>query len=78
MSSPLHLNDDDSDGELGEDLKIRPPMDKSEYPHGNAVKLPGDLEHKNLLENMLHILLERMRVFEWPKQLLARRGFSGH
>jgi hypothetical protein len=58
ISALMRLNENDLDGELGEDLKYVLKWTKNNIYSGETMKVPDDLEHKKLVEKMMHIMLE--------------------
>jgi hypothetical protein len=59
VAALLRLKDDDlPPGDLREDLKFVLKWTKDNVMNAEVIKLPDDIEHKLLVEKMLHILLE--------------------
>lgn len=58
VSALIRLNDDDLSGELGGDLAHILNWTKRNMVGGSIQKEPNELEKKELIEKMLHVLLE--------------------
>ncbi|MGH8491238.1 MAG: hypothetical protein ACREXS_20840 [Gammaproteobacteria bacterium] len=58
MSALMRLNDDDLSGELAGDLAHILGWTKRNMVAGSIQREPNELEKKELVEKMLHVLLE--------------------
>jgi hypothetical protein len=59
----MRLNEDDlPPGDLRDDLNYVLKWTKENIMDGKVTKVPDELEHKRLVEKMLHILLETTRA----------------
>ena len=61
ISALIHLEEDDLSGELGEDLKYVLGWTKNNMVNGKIGKEPDELERSELIEKMLHVMLETHR-----------------
>ncbi len=58
ISALIHLEEDDLTGELGQDLKYILGWTKNNILGGSIQKEPDELERNELIEKMLHVMLE--------------------
>lgn len=61
VSALVRLKDDDLTGELSEDLKFILGWTKENLVGGTIQREPNELERKQLIEKMLHVLVETSR-----------------